>query len=413
MTLVQFVKVNITGAQTTGLTLNSPVQFAGIEASAGSTISYDTTNFRFNLLANNTYQLESAIDFVQMNNAGDVCGVCWYCVTGATGYIGQAANITSNATTSVFSTMGLLKHIFTPTLNSSVQVRLTRVDGGIAALGSGSDSTGGLRGCYAYVKQLSAVQGNTGFTGPTGPTGAGFPPGASTGAIMISTSSNSGGWLAAGVTGSMVISNGLVKIPSYKSPQITNQAFLIGSASTTYTPTTGTYAITVELVGAGGAGGGAPVTSASQTSVGAGGGGGGYVRKNFNLSSLTSPYTYVVGVGGTPVSGSAGNSGSSSTFLANGITLMTGAGGSGGGVRAASTTIGSVLGAPGGSAFGSNAFLVVGGSTPWALTVVGNGVTGNIQGGGGSGNSNGPSSSAKSGGVGGDGGIFITEYGLI
>lgn len=96
-------------------------------------------------------------------------------------------------------------------------------------------------------------------------------------------------------------------------------------ASGTYTPTPGTTKIIVEGNGAGGAGGGATVTGAGQISLGTGGGAGGY-GKTLITSGFFPNVAVVVGIGGVPVGGAAGGSGTISTFGAF-MTLNGGGGG--------------------------------------------------------------------------------------
>lgn len=113
----------------------------------------------------------------------------------------------------------------------------------------------------------------------------------------------------------------------------------------TYTPTTGTTSVIVELVGGGGAGGNTSITGVGQTSVAGGGGAGGYAR-----SRLTS-----------------GFSGVSMTVGAGGLALST--------VNGGATSFGALLSATGGTG-GSNAPA----QTPPVLSIQGHG------GGGSSGN---------------------------
>lgn len=100
------------------------------------------------------------------------------------------------------------------------------------------------------------------------------------------------------------------------------------TASGTYTPTTGTGRIVVEMVGGGGAGAGAANTSAGQASVGGGGGAGAYVR--FVLDTVPASVAVTIGAGGTGGTGTGGN-GSPTSFGA----FATAPGGTGGVTRSA------------------------------------------------------------------------------
>ena len=106
------------------------------------------------------------------------------------------------------------------------------------------------------------------------------------------------------------------------------------TANGTYTPTSGTTSVVVELIGGGGAGGGIP-TAAGSGAAGGGGGGGGYGRKR--ITSGFSGVTVTIGSGGTGVLNATGGNGATSSFGS----LMTALGGNGGGVG--STTASSTI----------------------------------------------------------------------
>lgn len=97
------------------------------------------------------------------------------------------------------------------------------------------------------------------------------------------------------------------------------------AGSFTYTPTTGTSSVVVELLGGGAGGGGCGATSASQAAVAGGGGAGSYARGRF-------------------------------TSAFSGVTVTIGAGGNGGGAGAnpgiagGTTSFGALMSAPGGNA---------------------------------------------------------------
>lgn len=108
----------------------------------------------------------------------------------------------------------------------------------------------------------------------------------------------------------------------------------------TYTPTAGTNAIIIEMVGAGGGGAGIAQAGASNTNFGNSGGGGAYLIKRLTVNF--SGASYVVGAKGA--GGAAGNnagaSGSDTTFTdtAGSPTTYTAAGGVGGPAGAASSS---------------------------------------------------------------------------
>lgn len=103
----------------------------------------------------------------------------------------------------------------------------------------------------------------------------------------------------------------------------------IFTSSGTYTPSTGTKFVYVELIGAGGAGGGAVVTNSSQVSTGTGGTAGSYGAAVF--SSGFSGVSVTVGTGGVGVTGATGGNGGTSSFGA----LLSCPGGNGGTVGTA------------------------------------------------------------------------------
>lgn len=100
----------------------------------------------------------------------------------------------------------------------------------------------------------------------------------------------------------------------------------------TYTPTTGTASIVMELIGGGGGGGGSATPGGGLAIASRGGGAGGYVRKR--LTAAFSGASYSVGAGGTGGAAGAnnGNAGGDTTFTATGGggTVYTASGGSGG-----------------------------------------------------------------------------------
>jgi len=213
---------------------------------------------------------------------------------------------------------------------------------------------------------------------------------------------------------------------------VLNNIVTITGATTSYTPTAGTKAIQVELIGGGGGGGGtsAPATNCS---AGGGGGAGGYVR--FMLANPVGPYTVAVGSGGAGGAGAAGSAGGSTSFN-TGITTYTAGGGSGGskgsannaaiggagGSNAGGATI-SITGNPGGISVESGSIwgvsgigggsILGGGGMPLSLTAAGGPITGNAgAANSGSGGSGGivTGGGAATGGAGAGGVIIITEY---
>jgi hypothetical protein len=140
----------------------------------------------------------------------------------------------------------------------------------------------------------------------------------------------------------------------------------------------GLRAIRVRVQGGGGAGGGADETTATQNSHGAGGGSGTYAEAFItDIAGLASSVTVTLGAGGAGVSSDAGNAGGQSSFggllecpggdggayrSPNAGATTSATGGSGGGAATGTVTPDlSVPGVEGGSSFGVNPALAVGG----------------------------------------------------
>lgn len=201
------------------------------------------------------------------------------------------------------------------------------------------------------------------------------------------------------------------------------------TSSGTYTPTPGTRAILVEVVGAGGAGGGVSATAAGEEAGGAGGGGGGYSRKL--ITTVPPSATITIGSGGSGSSAASGGAGSDSSY-ADGTETLTGSGGSGGqnggavsgninatggaggGASGGDINISGSGGGAGGTKNGSRMLTGFGGNSQYSgiQQPPGDaaGVVGINYGGGGSGATANPSDVAKAGGDGAPGIVIITEY---
>lgn len=213
---------------------------------------------------------------------------------------------------------------------------------------------------------------------------------------------------------------------STKSP--TQQRY---TSNTTWNKPSGVKYIVVEVQAGGGAGGGAEATGAGVSSAGVGGEAGSYARSIFTAAQAPSSASVVVGAGGTGVSGGTGNNGSTSSWSTGG-TLVSAAGGVGGGTISASATDGwgynpgtsqsmtgqlTIAGQTGGPAkrggiqdsiggMGGNSMLGRGGGGVSGAT----GGAGRLYGGGGGGAANNQSTSARAGGAGAAGIVIVTEY---
>lgn len=146
-----------------------------------------------------------------------------------------------------------------------------------------------------------------------------------------------------GTTGQVLISNGSSALPTwqnYASGSLINVRFI--TSGTTYTPTTATTKILIEMVGGGGGGGGAD----NKGSAGSGGGAGGYIKTWVTGISDASSYTIAIGTGGAggaAAGGGNGTTGGATTFTtlagsAPASTTFTCNGGDGGPGSASGTT---------------------------------------------------------------------------
>lgn len=129
--------------------------------------------------------------------------------------------------------------------------------------------------------------------------------------VTVKTPSGTGVAVSAG-TNLNVIGDGTNIIALYSPGSLIGPPKVFTSSGT-YTPTTGTKSIIVEVLGAGGGGGGAALITSGYASAGSGGGSGSYAKHY--LSSLSSSYVVTIGVGGTGGVGNAsGNAGGTSSF---------------------------------------------------------------------------------------------------
>ena len=197
----------------------------------------------------------------------------------------------------------------------------------------------------------------------------------------------------------------------------------------TYTPTSGTRFVFVEVVGGGGGSGGCAATAAGQVSMSGGGGSGAYAKSR--IASGFSGAAVVVGAAGAAgaAAGNGGNGGQSSfdTVIAAGGAgsvagiVQTAPGGQGGGAGGVTPSVGNIVkaaGCKGDIAYsftistpiggtGGNSFFGGGGTGGGPGAV---GFAGNAPGSGAGGSSNLASSAARVGAVGSAGIVIVYEY---
>jgi hypothetical protein len=196
-----------------------------------------------------------------------------------------------------------------------------------------------------------------------------------------------------------------------------------------YTPSVGTRAVLVEVLGAGGGGGSSQATTPTTVAIGIAGGAGAYARKWITSGFAGVPI--IVGPNGAGGAlGGAGQPGGTSSFGA--LISCTGGGGGVGGLQQATTAIGNSTTAGGGNPSGgdinvvgqcSQASLALNGaalsgvagstmygSSPIAFGVSTDGANGNGFGAGGTAAVSLASSAAHNGGRGAPGLVLIWEY---
>lgn len=205
----------------------------------------------------------------------------------------------------------------------------------------------------------------------------------------------------------------------------------------TYTPSAGTRAVMVEVLGAGGGGGGTNAPTSGTVGLAFGGGAGGYARKYMTIAQVGASATVVVGAAGAAGAASAakGGNGGTSTFTPTGggptvsasggsagqnaglvsafpanTSCSSGGVGSGGDINiAGGGSLGSVAGSTGQALAGYAGSCIYGvAAAPWGSN--GAGVVGSGYGSGGGAGLAFAGSVAQSGGPGAGGIVIVTEY---
>ena len=336
------------------------------------------------------------------------------------GTASRTLTITGNATISgnpISNPMTTLGDVVYGT-TGGIGTRLAGATGFLNSTGASAPSWGSVDLASSDVTgTLPVANGGTGLNSIT------------LGSLITGNGTSAIGLIAPGTSGNILVSNGTTWETSLGGIFIDT---ILLASGTSYTPTTGTNKIMIELWGAGGAGGG--VDGGATGAIAGGGGSGGYAR--YYMTGVGSgPYTYSIGAGGAGVVGAAGNAGGNTTFNTGTVTI-TAYGGQGGGsvpggpaVKFAFGGAGGVIstggdynsgGAPGGrgmtgtirpaifSGYGGSTSLGGGGTGIYNLTAAG--VWAATSTGSGGGGANGLDPPASAGGDGADGVIIISEY---
>lgn len=188
--------------------------------------------------------------------------------------------------------------------------------GAIVATATGTSGQPLLSGGAAADPAYGNLAVSAGGTGATTLTAHGVLVGEGTSAVAVVGPS--------ATAGQALISKGAAADPAFGNPTGALINVQVFTSSGTYTPTSGTSSVIVEVIGGGGGGGGTAATAAAQSAAAGGGGGGSFARAL--VTSAFSGVTVTVGA-----AGSAGAAGAN-------------AGGSGG-----TTSFGSIVSCPGGS----------------------------------------------------------------
>ncbi len=208
------------------------------------------------------------------------------------------------------------------------------------------------------------------------------------------------------------------------------------TSNATYTPTSGTVGVMIEMCGAGGGGGGS-----QNATVGASGGAGGYIKQYLTAAEIGASLALVVPSGGAGGgTNAAGTAGSATTVSTPSNVIVLTANGGSAGSGGTSSTSGNITGVSGGTASVSSGSVTYtgiyqsGGGSSTALTngdncsgslpganplssiprgIWGGGATMDVAtgyGGGGGGAFSNSTGGNRSGVAGGSGVVFITEY---
>lgn len=260
-------------------------------------------------------------------------------------------------------------------------------------------------GAFRVVRFTGALTLTHNATSLILPTAANITTAAGDAGIFISL--GSGNWYCAGFQRKS-------GEPLYSAGRLIGTQYFASPGTSTYTPTTGTNYVIVEVWGGGGSGG----------SPGSPGAGGGYCLKK--ITSAFSGVTVTVGAGGASATGAGGNGGGTSSF--GSICSATGGGAglsTGGGVLITGTTrVGASVGGSGtggdintsgGGGYGiwdgGASFAAIGGAPArgsgvgQVRTSTGSGSAGSNPGGGGL-----PGSNTSASGAGGSGLVIVWEY---
>lgn len=138
-------------SQSGNLGVNDPLRYDTTIASNGSDISYNAGTYTFTLKAGFTYKMNASVTRADGSAAVNLeLTYQWYDVTGAAN-LGGSGVVSSFLESSSTAGGGVASAIFTPSVDSDVQVRVLKNAGTITALSSNS----GVKGIHAEIEVIS------------------------------------------------------------------------------------------------------------------------------------------------------------------------------------------------------------------------------------------------------------------
>lgn len=141
-------------AQTTGISNGDPVKFDTVTYSSGADISLTGGTYTFNLKANHPYILNGQVNTANFStlNVNAYVTAAWYDTTSTATQIGQTCT-TLSVTDTLLGSGGspVCMTVFAPTVDSTVQLRITGVSG-LNQLGSSNAMP------TAILQELSGAQ---------------------------------------------------------------------------------------------------------------------------------------------------------------------------------------------------------------------------------------------------------------
>ncbi|MCB1711421.1 MAG: hypothetical protein KDH96_02725, partial [Candidatus Riesia sp.] len=148
--------------QTTDLVVNSPLKFTSLASEVGTSAAYNVGTFTWTLLANKTYFLVSSVARADFSATNAELTYQWRDITGGAD-LGSSAAIASHTFTSDVGWGGTAVAVFTPSVDSDVQVVFKKITS-VTSVGGSNSGTNGMSG---YVVVLNDPAGSAVMAGAT------------------------------------------------------------------------------------------------------------------------------------------------------------------------------------------------------------------------------------------------------